>query len=218
MAFSAAIFDMDGTLLDSHWVWREVDRVFSESIGVKLSADYTFAIEHMSPSQAAAYTVSRYHLSISERELEALWLNIAFDFYANDVRPKPGAKELLQALKDRGVRLCLATACFADLAAVSLKAGGVYELFEKRHFGASKDSEAVYLSCAEELSLPPCDCAVFEDILSPLPALKQAGMGFFAVKDARQGKQTQEKLRAQADCFIESYEDFLRSDGLTKWF
>ena len=60
--FAAAIFDLDGTLLDSVWVWREVDRAFFEGLGIPEPEDYSRAVQGMSYRETAEYTVRRFRL------------------------------------------------------------------------------------------------------------------------------------------------------------
>ena len=97
--FTAAIFDLDGTLLDSVWVWREVDRAFFEELGMAEPEDYARSIQGMSFREAAQYTVRRFNLARTAEEVMDGWMRTTAEAYARKVALKPGALQYLRALK-----------------------------------------------------------------------------------------------------------------------
>lgn len=220
--FRAAIFDMDGTLLDSHWVWERVDQEFQTMAGIIVREDYNEVIEHMTPTQAAEYTISEYGLSHTPEALKDLWIEIAADLYANEVQLKSGAEDLLASLVEHGVKLALATCCIPHLCELALKKHQVYDYFSSVKFsdrmGVNKQAADLYLSCADDLKVPAKECAVFEDIYSPLKAVKQTGMGYFAVEDVNQTEIARRKLQQDADYYIRDYHEFAASDYFKQSF
>ena len=110
LSMRAAIFDLDGTLLDSMYVWHAVDERFFAERGLTLTPDYAKAIAGMSYRETALYTKKRYGLTEPWEEIVQIWTRMAEREYRENVRLKPGAEAYLRALKARGVRLAVATA------------------------------------------------------------------------------------------------------------
>ena len=115
MKGQAAIFDLDGTLLDSTDVWHRIDRAFLARRGLDLPADYPRAVASMHLHEAAVYTVERFSLTDRPDDVVAEWLAMAKEAYAHQISLKPGAIAFLAQLRERGVRLAVATALAREL-------------------------------------------------------------------------------------------------------
>ena len=103
------IFDLDGTLLDSMYVWNEVDEIFLRRRGYDVPADYAQSIAHLSFSDAARYTIARFGLHETVDTIMAEWHALAVRAYRDDVPLKPGACAFLERQRQKGVRLAAAT-------------------------------------------------------------------------------------------------------------
>lgn len=211
--FRAALFDLDGTLLDSNHVWRDVDARFFAARGVALPGeDYARAVQGMSFRQAAEYTVRRYGLNESAEAVMDEWMRMTSEEYALRVRLKSGARGYLRRLKRGGVKLAVATANRAELFMPTLEREGVAELFDafctSAEVGdAGKADGALYRLAAQKLGVAPEDCAVFEDVLEGVKGAKRCGMRAYAVRDA-----ATEHSRAQIDALADgAIDDF---DGM----
>lgn len=206
--FDAAIFDMDGTLLDSMGVWAEVDRAFLTRRGLSVTQDYIDALTAMSFPEAAAYTIARYDLRETPEALYAEWKALSQEAYAFHVALKPGAKDYLLRLRARGIRLAIATAATLDLYEPALARNGVLELFDAvcttQEAGAGKDSPAVFLLAAQKLGIPPQRCAVFEDVYRGIVSAKAAGMLAYGIYDPSSAASA-DAIRRQADGYFASF-------------
>ena len=175
----AAIFDLDGTLLDSAYVWAEVDRQFLGRRGLELPDDYCKSICTMNLEQAAVYTKKRFALSNSIDEIIDEWKSSAMHEYRDNVQPFEGAYEFLALLKQRGIKTALATASDRVFYEPALKRTGLYELLD--FFSQTSEVERgkgfpdVYLHAAAALGVKPADAAVFEDIPEGITGARAGG-------------------------------------------
>lgn len=178
-----AIFDLDGTLLDSMWIWADIDRRFLSKRGIEVPPDYMAAVGAMEYRQAAEYTVARFELNDTPEDLMHEWSDMAVGAYASELKLKPSVTKLLFELRDRGIRLAVATSATPDMCLPALRNNGVAHLFEQVvttwEIGKGKAHPDVYFACAQRLGVLPTECAVFEDSLRAVKTAKSAG--FFTV-------------------------------------
>ncbi len=205
---NAAIFDLDGTLVDSMWIWRQIDIEYLARFGMKLPETLQSEIEGMSFKETAVYFKNRFQISDSIEQIMKNWNEMAWEKYANEVQLKPGVKEFLKLCKSRGIKLGIATSNSRELAENVLKVQGVYPLFDCIMTGSDvqkgKPAPDIYLAAAEKLAVNPAACLVFEDIKFGIMAGQNAGMRVCAVEDAYSVKQRVEK-RALAEFYINDY-------------
>src|SRR5699024_9516537 len=176
----AVIFDMDGTLMDSMWMWQDIDIEYLGRFKIPLPEDLGVAIEGMGFTETAAYFKDTFGLPMGVEEIKADWNRMAYEKYDRQVPLKPGARELLAELKGRGIRLGIATSNHIDLVRAALKNNGVGELFDcirtSCDVARGKPAPDVYLSVAERLQTKPEQCLVFEDVPMGVLAGLNAGM------------------------------------------
>lgn len=213
-----AIFDLDGTLLDSIYVWKKVDSDMLKRWGISpVPEGYNRAVAAMSFQEAAEYTIRRFGIPMAPEEMMAVWHREACLAYTNDVALKPFAADYLRALRDRGVRLAVATGCLPELYEPALKRHGIYDLFESfttlKEVARGKKFPDIYQRAAEKMGLPPADCAVFEDVPEGVMAARAGGFFTVAVADPDSASFERE-LRAQADVYLENYAQALDSPVL----
>ena len=212
MQFRAALFDMDGTLIDSMGVWARVDEVFFARRGLPLPQDYARSVAGLSFRQTGEYTKARFHLPESVDDILREWHELCESAYVNDVPLKPHAAEYLKKLRGEGVRLAVATALPERLYRPVLLRTGVLPLFDAfastDEAGESKRSGDVYRLAARRLGVEPAECVVFEDILDGLLGAKAAGMKAVLVRDPSAAGE-RERALAICDAAIDDFGDWL---------
>lgn len=208
----AAIFDLDGTLIDSMYVWEKVDIDFLTVRGIPVTKEYTDIVRSMFFETAAAYTKETYHLSESVEEIMQVWLDMAHSEYANRVKAKPYASEYLKQLKSNGVILGIATSNNPYLLKPCLENNGMNGIFScicyTSEVGLNKSCPDIYLYTAEKLGVKPEECVVFEDIIEGLKSASSVGMKTVAVYDSSNDDYMDE-IKVTADRFITSYKEML---------
>ena len=155
--FQAALFDLDGTLLNSMYVWAEVDRRYFAEKGIPMPEDYPRALSGLSYRQSAEYTRARFGFPESWEEIVATWTRMSREEYHCRVGLKPGSREYLQYLKKQGVKLAVTTALPPDLYEECLKRNGVYDLFDAfcSTKERSKEDGGIFLRAAAKLGVKP---------------------------------------------------------------
>lgn len=208
--FEYAIFDLDGTLLDSLGVWAELDGKFLARRGLIATPDYTRAVQSMNFREAALYTIERYSLPDPPETLEREWKEMIREAYATEILLKPYAGEYLQKLAHEGVKLALATSSAEELFEPALKRNGVFELFSA--FSTTGKTRGkrfpdVYLDAAAKLGALPKQCAVFEDVPAALQTAKDAG--FYAVAVEDDYSKHEDLLRDICDFYVNTFKELL---------
>lgn len=217
MDFGAAIFDLDGTLLDSMGVWRSVDVRFLARRGIAFEEDYGREMAALYYDLAAKYTIERYSLSETPEAVKAEWDELARDAYINDVKLLPGAAEYLRELRSRGIKLAYATSNNDYLAVPALEAHGIRDLFDACAYtwetGRDKQFPDVYLLAAERLGVQTSECVVFEDVPRCVHGAKSGGFRVVAVSNGSVPDEFSE-----ADIVIEDFRCLIGGNGDAQCF
>ena len=185
--FKAAIFDLDGTLIDSMGVWEDIDIDFLAKRHLSVPEGYISEISAKSFKEAAEYTISLFGLKERAEDIIEEWNRMAIDEYSHHVPLKPYAKEYLLFLKGQGIKLGVATALPKVLYEPVLKNNSIYILFDAfsstDEVAHGKGGPDIYLLAAKELNVPPCDCIAFEDVLAGIQGVVSAGMRAYGIYD-----------------------------------
>lgn len=213
MQKKGVIFDLDGTILDSMNVWKEIDVKFLGRRGLEVPEDYFRNIAPLGFDGAAAYTIERFGFPETPEQIIAEWDKMAVDAYAKEVELKPFAKEYLLSLKKKGIQLGIATSCEPQMFLPALERNGILELFESyttvREVPRGKEFPDIYERQVEKMGLLPKECAVFEDILKAVQGANAGGFYTVGVYDVH-SEYEWEEIQKQADRFIYSYEELIR--------
>lgn len=206
------IFDLDGTLVDSMWIWSRIDNEYLSMKGHSTPENLNAEINHLSFTQTAQYFKDRFNISDSIEEILNTWNTMALNHYKNDVKLKCGVKDFLDKLKSNNISISLATSNSQELLQACLKSNNIYEYFDTitttDEVSRGKNFPDVYLLSASKMGISPNNCAVFEDILPAIKGAKAANMKVFAVKDEA-CVNTKDELSQYADMYIDSFLDLL---------
>lgn len=206
----AVIFDLDGTLYDSMWMWESIDIEFLGSFGLAMPDDLQECIEGMSFSETAVYFKQRFNIPWTLDEIKSKWNEMAMDKYGHEVSLKKGAGEFVRKLKDRGIPMAIASSNSRQLIDVVLKSSRMMDYFDAVVISCEvphgKPAPDVYLLAAERLHAEPTRCIVFEDIVPGIVGGKAAGMRVCGVED-EYSLQCREEKQALADEYIIDFDE-----------
>ena len=206
--FDAAIFDFDGTIASTGWIWEEVDRTFLGARGIEYTTEYARVLSVLGFGAGAQYTIETYGLKEDPDDICAEWTRLSHALYRTRVELRPGVGSYIAALRSLGIPTALATANEPELIS-SMEYVDVDALFDTcvhgRDVGTTKDQPDIYLEAARRLAVAPERCIVFEDIEPGLLAASGAGFQTCAVCSG-EAAQSFRSVSSAADIALESWE------------
>ena len=212
MKIQGAIFDLDGTLVDSLMFWDMGWR----RIGEKYLNDGSFRPDPATDKAVRtahlleAMTIVHKNCGIAEtgEELFEFVENLIVDFYTNVVKAKEGALEFLEYLNQKGVKMCVASATASNLVWLAMKSTGIDKYFDKviscADIGKGKECPDVYIAAHEYLGTPKDSTWVFEDSVLALETAARAGFKTVGIYDKYNF--ALERIPEIADLFIDNGE------------
>ena len=210
--FSGAIFDIDGTILDTMGVWKEITMNFLLKKGIVPTEKEMDDYRDLSMEESMRYTKEHFNLPESEEELKAGFEKLSREKYMFEVPAKPYVKEYMEKLKSEGVKIGVATSGYPELWQHALKRLGMLHMIDgfalTSETGVNKSKPDVYLLAAERIGVKPENCMVFEDIVSGIIGAKAGGMMATAIYDDLNAGQTEE-LKRLSDRYIVSWKELL---------
>ncbi len=209
MNLQGAIFDMDGTLLDSMYIWETVGADYLRGRGIQPPAGLRETLRPMSLLQAAEYFRAAFGLTEPPEEIVREVNELVADGYRHHFVCKPHIPELLAQLRRQSVRMCVATATDRHLAEAALRRNGIWEAFSFlltcTEAGAGKDSPVIFRKALAALGTEKRNTFVFEDALYALKTAKADGFPVVGVYDPSADGQRAEILRL-SDVYLPSYD------------
>lgn len=203
------IFDFDGTLFDSMFVWDAVGETYLRSLGREPEEGLRKALKPMSLQQSAAYLQEHYQLKLSMEEICAGINRTVESFYFHTVQPKTGVMELLEEMKQRNINMCIATATDRYQVDAALKRCGMRhffsEIFTCSQVGNGKDQPRIYHAAMEHLHADKSSTLIVEDACYAIQTAKQAGFTVVGVYDPYE--EDQRKVQSLSDIYLPDYSD-----------
>ena len=204
-----AIFDFDGTLVDSMFIWDTIGEDYLRSLGKKPHEDLKETFMTLTLEEAAEYYRTHYGVTLSVKEIVD-GVNVMVEgIYRTKVTLQPRVAEYLAWLRVNGVRMCVATVTDRYLVEETLDRLGILqyfsEIFTCAEVGYGKDKPIIYRKALEHLDTAKNETYVFEDSLFALKTAKADGFTTVGVYDRHENRQ--DSLKNLADYYIVDFAD-----------
>ena len=208
MKIKCAIFDFDGTLFDSMFIWDNVGEIYLRSLGKEPKPSMREDVRALSLYQSACYFKQEYDLSLSVEEIMTGINQTIEHFYIHDVLPKPGVVGFLQQMKAANISMCIATASDRYQIEAALSRCGMEHYFDAiftcSEVGHGKDEPVIFQKAMEHFGADRSSAIVFEDAIHAIQTAKADGFEVVAVFDNSEKRQTE--VRDLSDCYISDFE------------
>ena len=218
MRLQSAIFDMDGTLVDSMFVWKELGFRMLTRQGYSPAPDLYERVKTMTMRESAAYCKQEYGMPETIEQIEDMIVDEVESFYDTEVQLKPGVKKFLSILKMEGVWMYVATNTDKRLAEIALKHTGIRSYFKGvltcGEVGLGKaESAEIFERAMRRLQSNKKDTVIFEDSLHAIETAAKAGFRICGVYDAA-SEEDQEAIRSLSEYYVRSFEEMFETKTL----
>lgn len=213
----AAVFDIDGTLIDSMKIWEELGARYLKEQGIRAEENLSEILFPMTIAEGVLYLKEHYGLAQSPEEIRRGLTQITDAFYRYEVEAKPGVRQTLDMLKERGIAMALATIGDPDLEEAALRRLGIWDYFEDmlvcEDYNTTKKEAVIYEAAAGKLGTTPEETLVFEDVYQAVHAAARAGFVVCAVADDASSHE-RDRIVQEADLFLEDFRQFHKIEKL----
>lgn len=205
------LFDLDGTLLDSNDIWRQIDVEFLARRGIPWTETYNQGVIHATFPTAARFTREFCQLAESEDEIMTEWMDMAYQAYSREIPLKPGVAAFLSYCADRGHTMAIYTSCEQKLCYAALEHHNLRGLFQSvffaRELGVEKRAPEGFRTVARLLGVAPEQCIFFDDSPVACKGAKIAGMQVIACKDPL-FTSCRNEMAQFCDYYLDSFDNF----------
>ena len=212
-SMTGAIFDLDGTLLDSMHIWSEIGLKFLKNEGVTPPPGASEEFVKLSLVQAAEFYIKNYAPEKTVLDIVKSINALVEDFYFNEVLLKTGVREFLEFLKKRNVKMCVATATDKYMVEKALERNGIRdyfsEIFTCTNVGAGKDSPVIYDKALEHLGTEKDTTFIFEDALYAIETANKADYKIIGINDVSEPADP-EKVKELCTIYINEYQEIYK--------
>lgn len=217
-SIKGAIFDADGTLLDSMPIWDDIGSRYLKSIGRQAEDDLAQKLFPLTFDEGVDYVIDHYQLSQTPAEVSQGIFDVVEAFYADEVNLKPGTRHLLAYLAEQKVPMVVAT---------SSKRQGIEKAFARLNIdhyfkaiftcdevGKGKNEPDIFLAALEALQTPKEATYVFEDALYAIQTAQKLGLATVAIYDAYSDAPAA-AIQAAADYYVQDFNSLISDKGVS---
>ena len=205
-----AIFDLDGTLIDSMFIWDTIGQDYLKSFGIEPKENLVEVFKTFTLEQAAEYYRNHYNIKLSVKEIVEGINDMVAEIYRTKVVLKPGINDFLKRLQSLGVKMCVATVTDRPIVEDVLKRLKIYEYFSEiftcAEVGCNKETPEIYRQALKHLETEKTETIVFEDVLHALKTAKDDGFKVAAVYDSHEPMQ--KEMKEFSDYYITDFGSF----------
>ncbi|MDI3537550.1 MAG: hypothetical protein PWP16_1445 [Eubacteriaceae bacterium] len=211
MKISGAIFDLDGTLFDSMFIWDSIGSNYLRSRNIEPETGLDERFKKMSIVEAARYYQKVYGITDSIQTIIDGVNQQIERIYAEEVMLKPYVSEMLAKMAEQNIKICAATATDRYLVESTLRNHNIEKYFSNiltcTEVGAGKDSPLIYEKSLEIIKTDKSETLVFEDVLHAIETAKGAGFTVVGVCD-KSAADEQQQIMAISDDYIWSFKEW----------
>lgn len=210
MNFKYAIFDMDGTLIDSMNEWSNLCYNYLKSFNFDVPINIDEVVGKVTLERAAEIFEKEYPINLPKEKIYEQMLDHMAYFYKNKFKLKKGVEKYLLNLRENNIKMCVATGTNEKLARSCFKRLGIDNLFEEvfscETYNVTKNTPDIYLMALKHMGGSIEEAMVFED--APFAAItsKKAGFKTVGVFDEC-FKEEQHILKNICDKYIINFEE-----------
>lgn len=208
----AAVFDFDGTLADTMDFWNNLAKRYLISIGKRPLQDLDDDLEKLTLEQGISHIKEKYNIEKTEKNIQDEMDQLLVDYYKKDAKLKPYVLETLEKLKNKGVKMAIASVIDEELILSVLKRYDITSYFEFiqtcKNVDLNKDDKMFFDILPKKLDLKVNDIYIFEDTLYPIVSAKEAGLKVVGVEDSLAGKNKEEIIKV-SDIYINDFSEFI---------
>ena len=205
-----AIFDLDGTLIDSMFIWDTIGQDYLKSFGIEPKENLAEVFKTFTLEQAAEYYRNHYNIKLSVKEIVEGINDMVAEIYRTKVVLKPGISDFLKRLQTAGVKMCVATVTDRPIVEDVLKRLKIYEYFSEiftcAEVACNKETPEIYRQALKHLETEKTETMVFEDVLHALKTAKGDGFKVAAVYDSHEPMQ--KEMKEISDYYITDFGNF----------
>lgn len=207
-----AIFDLDGTLIDSTSIWGEIDQIFFQRRGKEVPEEYMKEIAHIGLTAAAKLTKEKYFPNEKEEDILKEWNDLSLEAYRYHIPLKDNVKDLLDLLASKGITLALATANSEELYKPCIERLDIKKYFsyiiDVNSCSKGKDSPEIFDKVVNHFNVTKEETIIFEDSLTAIKTGKENGYKVIAIYDKCSTKDI-EYTKSISYLFVNNYQELI---------
>lgn len=207
-----AIFDVDGTILNSMSVWHKVTDNFFKKHGLILTAQKAAQYKEMTLNESLPQINEEFGLGMTFEEIYEDFRTMVAIEYAENIQLKPNVDKYLKKLHNSGIKIAVATSGYEGMCKDAFARLGILDYIDAYAFssevGVNKGQPDIYFLAAKRIDTDVKDCVVFEDIVQGIVTAAKAGFGTCAIYDDTNADET-ELLKQHSDRYITGWLELL---------